>query len=229
MVRWHHVILEKVCYVVAEWLHCESRVEQGNLARLALRLRLRNLDGRIMTGELAIRVAPENFEGGTPLEMRRAFRLSGHDVQDVLVEGGLPDPQPGCLWRPGEPALYRAELEVTADERRSASLRETFGIRDVSLQTRAEGWTFAVNGRPMFMRGANYGSQFFLDAAADDLIKSDLDLAKQANMDLLRLNAHVEPPALYDNADRSGMLLWQDLPLVASHVHPAERRPLAAS
>jgi len=224
---WRPVSLEQVGHVVAEWLHCESRVEQGNLARLALRLRLRNLDGRIMTGELAIRVAPENFEGGTPLEMRRAFRLNGHDVQDVLVEVGLTDPQLWCPWTQGEPALYRAELEVTADERRSASLRERFGIRDVSLQTRAEGWTFAVNGRPMFMRGANYGSQFFLDAAADDLIKSDLDLAKQANMDLLRLNAHVEPPALYDNADRSGMLLWQDLPLIGSYVHRAEARSLA--
>src|SRR2546430_13096976 len=161
MVRWHHVILEKVCYVVAEWLHCESRVEQGNLARLALRLRLRNLDGRIMTGELAIRVAPENFEGGTPLEMRRAFRLSGHDVQDVLVEVGLTDPQLWCPWTHGEPPLYRSDLAVTAAERPSASLRETFGIRDVSLQTRAEGWTFAVNGRPMVLRGANYRSLGF--------------------------------------------------------------------
>src|SRR5919109_996802 len=58
--------------VLAEWIHCESRLEQGDLARLALRTRLRNLDGRIMTGELAIRVGPDNFEGGAPLEMRRA-------------------------------------------------------------------------------------------------------------------------------------------------------------
>ena len=78
---WRPVALEQVGHVVAEWLHCESRVEQGDLARLVLRTRLRNLDGRIMTGELAIRVAPENFEGGTPLEMRRAFRLNDHDVQ----------------------------------------------------------------------------------------------------------------------------------------------------
>src|SRR5438128_6605640 len=63
---WRPVALEQVGHVVAEWLHCESRVEQGDLARLALRARLRNLDGRIMTGELAIGIAPENCEGGTP-------------------------------------------------------------------------------------------------------------------------------------------------------------------
>ena len=180
-----------------------------------------------MTGELLFRVQPDNFEGGPPLEMRRALRLNGHDVQDVVVELALPDPQLWSPWAQGEPALYRAEVDVTADERRSASLRETFGIREASLQTRAEGWTFAVNARPMFMRGASYCSEFFLDAATDDLIKSDVALAKQANMDMLRLNAHLEQPVLYETADRSGMLLWQDLTLLGSYVHRADARSLA--
>src|SRR5207245_9681154 len=178
------VLLDQVGHVVAEGVHCEPRVEQGDLARLALRIRLRNLDGRIMTGELAIRVGGHNFEIPAPLEMRRAFRLNGHDVQDVGIELALPDPQLWNPWAQGEAALYRAELEITADDRRSASVRETFGIRDVGLQTRAEGWTFGVNGRPMFMRGANYCSEFFLDAAGDEVLKSDLELARQGNMEL---------------------------------------------
>src|SRR5438876_8781216 len=208
-------------------MQCEPRLEQGDLARLTLRTRLRNLDGRIMTGELLIRVAPDNFQGGAPLEMRRAFRLNGHDVQEVAVELALPDPQLWYPWAHGEPALYKADVEISADEHRSSSLSETFGIREVRLQTRAEGWTFAINGRPMFMRGANYCSQFFLDTATDDLLKADLELAKQANMDMLRLNAHVEPPGLYESADRSGVLLWQDLPLIGSYVHRADARSLA--
>jgi beta-mannosidase len=224
---WRPVLLEQVGHVVAEWMHCEPRVEQGDLARLTLRTRLRNLDGRIMTGELAIRIAGDNFEILAPLEMRRAFRLNGHEVQDVVVEFALPGPQLWSPWAHGDPALYRAELEISADERKSASLRETFGIRDVRLQTRAEGWTFAVNARPMFMRGANYCSEFFLDAAVDEQFKSDLELARQANMDMLRLNAHVEPLALYDLADRAGLLLWQDMPLIASYVHRADVRSLA--
>src|SRR5260370_5359887 len=218
---WRPVLLEQVGHVVAEWMHCEPHVEQGDLARLTLQTRLRNLDGRIMTGELAIRVAAENLEGGTPLEMRRGFRLNGHDVQDVVVELALPDPQLWSPWAHGDPALYRAELDVTADERKSASLRETFGIRDVSLQTRAEGWTFAVGGRPMFMRGANYCSEFFMDAAGDDLLKADVELAHQANMDMLRLNAHVEAPALYDAADPPGLFICQDMPLLCSYFPPS--------
>ena len=224
---WRPVLLEQVGHVVAEWMHCEPRVEQGDLARLTLRTRLRNLDGRIMTGELLIRVAPDNFDGGPPREMRRAFRLNGHDVQDVAVELALPGPQLWWPWAHGEAALYRAEIDVAADERPSVILRETFGIRDVALHTRAEGWTFALNGRPMFMRGANYLSEFFLDAASDAMLADDLELAREANMDMLRLPAHLEPPGLYCAADRRGVVLWQDLPLIASYVHRADGRSLA--
>src|SRR6202165_1276119 len=177
---WRPVLLEQVGHVVAEWVHCEPRIEQGDLARLALRIRLRNLDGRIMTGELVIRVGGSNFPISAPLEVRR-----------------------------------------------STSLNEPFGIRNVGLQTRAEGWTFAINGRPTFMRGANYCSEFFLDAANDEQLKGDIELAQQANMDMLRLNAHVEAPALYDAADRAGLLIWQDMPIVGSYVHRADVRSLA--
>ncbi|HSO93902.1 MAG TPA: hypothetical protein VLS53_05460 [Candidatus Dormibacteraeota bacterium] len=224
---WRPVLLEQVGHVVAEWLHCEPRVEDGDLARLTLRARLRNLDGRIMTGELGIRVSPENFKAGSPLEMKRAFRLAGHEVQEVAVELALPHPRLWSPWTQGEPSLYRAEIEVTADERRSASLRELFGIRDVALQTRAEGWVFRVNGRPMFMRGANYLSEFFLDASTEERVARDVELARQANMDMLRLPAHIEPPHLYEAADRRGMLIWQDMPLVASYVHRGDPRSTA--
>ena len=221
---WQPVWLEQVGHVVAEWMHCESSLEQGDLARIRLRTRLRNLDGRIMIGELAIRLAPENFQGGSALEMRRAFRLNGHDVQDVVVELALPDPR---VWYPaahGEPALYGVEVSLSADERPSARLKESFGIRDVRLQTRAEGWTFSLNGRRMFMRGAGYWSEFFLDAAGDEVLRSDVDLARQANLDMLRLTGHVEPSALYAHADRSGLLIWQELPLTGSYVHRADAR-----
>ena len=40
-----------------------------------------------------------------------------------------------------------------------------------------------------------------------------MDLGREAGLDLLRIHAHVTRPALYDQADERGMLLWQDLPL----------------
>ena len=41
----------------------------------------------------------------------------------------------------------------------------------------------------------------------------DVALAKDANLDFLRVHAHVSRPELYDAADEAGLLLWQDMPL----------------
>ncbi len=221
---WQPVLLEQVGHVVAEWVHCQPRVERRDVARLELRLRLRNLDGRIMTGELAVKVGPENFSGGLPLEVKRAIRLGGHEVQEVAIELALPGPRLWSPWALGEPSLYRADVQVVADERPSASIRQTFGIRDVDLRTGAAGWTFVVNGRPVFMRGANYCSEFFLDAVTAQTAERDLALAREANMDMLRVHAHLEPGAVYEAADRSGVLLWQDFPLIFSYVYRADPR-----
>ena len=40
-----------------------------------------------------------------------------------------------------------------------------------------------------------------------------VQLALDANLDLLRLHAHVSRPELYDAADAAGLLVWQDFPL----------------
>lgn len=224
---WQPVYLEQVGHVVAEWLHCEPRAERGQTGRVGLRIRLRNLDSRIMTGEMAIRIEAQTGEPLPPLEMKRALRLSGHEVQTVAVDLAMPAPRLWWPWAYGEAALYRAAVEVVADERPSALVQETFGVREVSLDAKPESWTFRVNGRPMFMRGATYCSEFFLDATTQEIANRDLDLARSANMDMLRLPAHVEPRVVYDEADRMGLLLWQDFPLIFSYVHRAEPRAVA--
>ena len=43
--------------------------------------------------------------------------------------------------------------------------------------------------------------------------KTDIQLAKDAHMNMLRIHAHVDHPAVYQEADEQGILLWQDFPL----------------
>jgi beta-mannosidase len=51
----------------------------------------------------------------------------------------------------------------------------------------------------------------------------DIALAKDAGLDLVRVHTHISSPALYDAADRAGMLLWQDLPMHRGY-HRSVRR-----
>jgi beta-mannosidase len=62
--------------------------------------------------------------------------------------------------------------------------------------------------------GSNQGpTRMQLGEATPGELARDVQLALEANLDLLRLHAHVSRPEVYDAADAAGLLLWQDFPL----------------
>ena len=84
------------------------------------------------------------------------------------------------------------------------------GLREVALQD----WVFSVNGEPMFVKGANLApTRMALGEATPAEVRRDVELAREAGLDLLRVHGHIARPELYDAADELGMLVWQDFPL----------------
>ncbi len=124
-------------------------------------------------------------------------------------------------WWPaslGDQPLYEVSLAVqlsgegdaSASDRRSWRL----GLRDVKVSP--SGWE--VNGRRLFVKGVALGPQHaFLAEVSDDDVRADLGAVAGAGLDLVRVHGHVAPPALYAEADRLGLLVWQDLPLVGGY------------
>ena len=55
-------------------------------------------------------------------------------------------------------------------------------------------------------------------------IRRDLVLAQEANLDFVRVHAHVARPELYDAADELGLLVWQDLPLQWGYARGVRRQ-----
>src|SRR4029450_5225434 len=75
-------------------------------------------------------------------------------------------------------------------------------------------WQLQVNGERLFVMGSNQGpSRMQLGEATAAELARDVQLALDANLDLLRLHAHVSRPEMYEAADAAGLLLWQDFPL----------------
>jgi beta-mannosidase len=104
----------------------------------------------------------------------------------------------------------------TSDER---TLRTAF--RDL----RNDDWKFSVNGERMFLKGTNLApTRMALGDASPEEVRNDLVLARDANLDLVRVHAHVARPELYDAADELGLLLWQDLPLQWGYARSVRRQ-----
>lgn len=129
------------------------------------------------------------------------------------VEWRVTVPEPRRWWphRLGDQPLYDVTVEVgTTQGGLSDRRRVRTGLRTVEMNR----WQFSINGVRMFLKGTSFGPSSPWWAEVDkDSLRRDVELAKEAGLDLIRLYGHVAPPALYDAADEAGMLIWQDLPL----------------
>ena len=95
----------------------------------------------------------------------------------------------------------------------TSTLTETFGIRTVYLERSPEVFTYRINDRPVYVRGSSYMPGLYLSECNREFLSRDVELARNANLNLMRVHVHVSPPELYDLCDRAGMLVWQDFEL----------------
>ena len=140
----------------------------------------------------------------------------------------IPDPR---LWWPagqGEQPLY--DLTVTAGD---AHKTIRVGLRDMALVTTPDaaglGFKFAVNGRDIFAKGANWIPADALAgritrASVRDLLQSAVD----ANMNMIRVwgGGRYEPTWFYDLCDEMGLMVWQDF-MFACNTYPSTQDFLA--
>jgi beta-mannosidase len=127
-------------------------------------------------------------------------------------------------WRYGGQPLCDLEIEVEVDGFRSDGRR----LRTAFRELRLDNWRLHVNGERIFVMGSNQGpNRMALGEATAGELAADIVAAREANLDMVRLHAHVSRPELYAAADDAGVLLWQDLPLQWGYTRGA-RKPAAA-
>jgi beta-mannosidase len=214
---WQPVQLEYMGPIAVDWVRLKPSFEAGD-GRLEVEARLRNLDGRQMDGEVEL-VVP--LAGRDPLRLRRDVRMGGGMEETVTMRLAFPGAKRWQPWRFGEPATYRAEVITHAEGGESSRVDDVFAFRELTWDIGPRRWSFAVNGRPMFVRGACYAPSHRLDELSAEKFASDIATAKEAGIDALRVVANVLSSEFYRQADQAGMLVFQDLPLTGAYVYHA--------
>ena len=133
-----------------------------------------------------------------------------HGLNEVDWNLDVNDPDLWWPWSLGEQHLTNVEVEVEVDGRRSDHRSVRTGLREVAIQD----WVFSVNGERLFTKGANLApTRAALADATPVEVRRDVELARDAGLDLVRVNGHIARPEVYQAADELGMLVWQDFPL----------------
>jgi Exo-beta-D-glucosaminidase Ig-fold domain/Glycosyl hydrolases family 2/Beta-galactosidase jelly roll domain len=120
------------------------------------------------------------------------------------------------LWWPaglGEQHLYTLKVEARTQSDQTVQQTIHFGIRKVETGLSESSHTryFRINGRQVFLQGGNWVIDMMLNWNASRY-QDEMALARQANLNFLRIwgPTGVPPEALFDAADREGILLQQD-------------------
>lgn len=154
------------------------------------------------------RVVPKNFAGKIhTLQSKLTLAAGRHEASGRLR---IPDP---VLWWThdlGFPALYDVQMTLSVGGVVSDTHRFDYGIRQFTFKQ----WIPFLNGKRFFIKGNNYPpTDARLATVTPERCATDVRLARECHMNLLRVHAHVGHPALYAEADAQGLLLWQDFPL----------------
>ncbi|MCO1574539.1 glycoside hydrolase family 2 protein [Crossiella sp. SN42] len=208
------------------------RLERWHTGRLASVRPLVTVDPD-GTGRVEVHADLERGESGTgPLWLvvtvdGRTARVpfSGDQaVATALVPGAR-------LWWPagyGEQPRYELAVSLEADGETIDATEHRIGFRTITVDTEPDEigtpFTFVVNGRPIFAKGANWiPDDHFLTRVTRDRLACRVDQAVEANFTMLRVwgGGIYETEDFYDVCDERGILVWQDFPFACA-AYPEE-------
>ncbi|WP_258560307.1 glycosyl hydrolase 2 galactose-binding domain-containing protein [Halorhabdus salina] len=159
---------------------------------------------RALEDSVTFSVKPEGSRRGRGMMQRTAVEAAPGERTTVEHTIDIRDP---ALWWPhefGDQSRYVLRAKLGDDER-----TVTTGL--CSVEYDEDG--LAVNGVPVTARGVNL-------LVADP---ADVQHAVDLNATVVRAQAHVPSPEVYEAADEAGVLVWQDLPLTGPGPFDVER------
>ena len=180
-------------------------------ARLVVEAVTRNWGKKPVDATLAGTIRAKNFPSTVRLPVSFAVRAApglSRSVGEVKID----KPALWWSWDYGKPNLYTLDAELGPKGAGPALDAKVvaFGVRSI---TRDDSWVVRLNGQRIYARGSNYISTQWLSQADRAFYEKDIKLVLGANLNSLRVHAHLERPEFYDVADEMGVMIWQDFPL----------------
>ncbi len=126
----------------------------------------------------------------------------------------------------GNPYLYTQKIKLIKNNQILDSKTQKYGIRTIELVNEKDAigtaFYFKLNGKPIFMKGANYIPQdVFLTRVKDEQYESLIQSVKDAGMNMIRVwgGGVYEKDLFYELCDKNGILVWQDF-MFAGSMYP---------
>ncbi len=117
------------------------------------------------------------------------------------------------LWSPDNPNLYSVKTEIFDGDKLLDLVTVTFGFRYYHFDA-AKG--FFLNGKHLKLIGTNRHQDYegIGNAMPDQLHVKDVEMIKEAGFNFLRLAHYPQDPSVLEAADKLGLIVWEEIPVV---------------
>jgi beta-mannosidase len=200
---WNDVLLHSVDEVFIEAVNISSQIDFDNYKALVqISLNYYKRTKSLLKDKIKVEItSPSGKKIKSEIEV--SLNQSREKLEYVIE---INKPELWWSWDLGEQNLYN--LKISGNYLNAEQIK--FGIREVQLNNKSE---FYLNRKKLFLRGTNVIPTQFLSELTNKKINEQVTLIKEANINILRMHAHVNRKEYYEECDNQGILVWQDFAL----------------
>lgn len=160
---------------------------------------------------VSVRVSLIDAKGNKVVSKTQPFFMPGASQRDTDTVLDVEKPH---LWNGvADPYLYKVKVDVLAGARAVDTTEQNFGIRTMRFDPDKG---FFLNGKHLALRGVNRHQESGANgwATTDDELARDYAIIKEIGANTVRMAHYQHAQAEYDLADRMGLVVWAEMPLV---------------
>ncbi|MEH3104926.1 MAG: malectin domain-containing carbohydrate-binding protein [Sphingomonas phyllosphaerae] len=192
-----------------------TRSIDGGRAQIDVRVRARNDRKRRQASQIILRLL--DASGNMVATDARRVMLNGGATAETTQVLTVADPH---LWNGvADPYLHRLVVEIASPSGTVFDrVEQPFGIRTMRADP-VRG--FLLNGQPLRLHGVGYHQdregKGWATTSAD--IEQDVAMMRDMGVNSIRLTHYQHGQTIHDLADRYGLVLWDEIPLVSKWTH----------
>lgn len=183
----------------------------GNKAQLNIRVKLKSESDP--GANLTLHAQLQNAAGKVVAETRQTVTLAPSDVLERAVSLIVNHPH---LWQGTEdPYLYKLSVDLADGTRSLDAVSMPFGIRQVHFDPNKG---LFLNGKHVAVHGVGYHQDREGKGWASDPsdVAGDVEIMREMGVTGVRLTHYQHGQPIHDLADRAGLVLWDEIPLVSA-------------
>ena len=172
-----------------------------------------DIDRQILT----VMVNVENTQPGDMIHLtawdggEMISEIESPEGKEIILP--MKDPR---LWSPDDPFLYDLEISVIRKGKVIDEVKSYFAMRKSSLKADENGvLRMMLNNEFVFQYGPldqGWWPDGLYTAPADEALLFDIVKTKEMGFNTIRKHVKVEPARWYYHCDKTGVLVWQDMP-----------------